>query len=228
MNKVLITGLLVFFVFFGVSCSKLEIKEREHTLIRTVEDFSRFQVNTFPEGWKSRGGDGAEIYRIRSDMGMYLEAKAEDAAVTIAKAFEYDLRKYPVLTWQWKAVTLPQGGDERYKETGDSAAGIYVIFSDLGIPPKNIKYVWSASLPVGTVTNSPYNNDTIIVVLQNHLSPLHSWISETVNVYKDYKRFFGEEPEGVQAIGILSDSDNTNSLALAHYRNISISPENEL
>jgi hypothetical protein len=222
MNEILITGLLVILLFTGTTCSNIMVKKPKHEPVRAVEDFSRFPVNTFPEAWKSRGGNGPDVYRVRRESGTYLEAKADDIAVTIAKEFEYNLRQYPFLTWQWKAITLPQGGDERYKKTGDSAAGIYVIFSGLGIPPKNIKYVWSATLPVGTITSSPYNSDTIIKVLQNHDSPLNTWVTETVNVYRDYIRFFGEVSDGVQAIGILTDSDNTDSLALAHYRGISI------
>ena len=192
--------------------------------VRQVEDFSGFKAGAFPEGWKDRGGDGAQVYRVKADEENYLEAKAINSAVTIAKEFEYDLKEYPFLSWQWRALELPRGGDERYKKTGDSAAGVYVIFPGL-FRPDNLKYVWSASLPIGTTTESPYNSKTKIVVLRNQSSVLGSWISEKVNVYEDYKRLFGQEPGHVQAIGLMSDSDNTKSTAIAHYRRISISKE---
>ena len=187
-----------------------------------VEDFSRFRTGTFPEGWKSRGGDGAKVYRVNANPENFLQAKAVDSAVSIAKEFEYDLTAYPFLSWQWRVFKLPRGGDERYKETGDSAAAIYVIFPGR-FRPDNIKYVWSASLPMGTTTESPYNSKTKIVVLQNHSSPSGTWMSEKVNVYEDYKRLFGEKPEHVQAIGLMSDSDNTQSRAEADYKGIVIS-----
>ncbi len=187
-----------------------------------VEDFSRFKASTFPEGWKSRGGDGSKIYSVKADQESYLEARAINSAVSIAKKFEYDLKVYPFLSWQWRVLELPKGGDERYKKTGDSAAAIYVIFPGR-FRPDNIKYVWSASLPIGATTESPYNSKTKIVVLQNHCSPLGTWVSEKVNVYEDYKRLFGDEPEHVQAIGLMSDSDNTDSMAEADYKGISIS-----
>jgi hypothetical protein len=76
---------------------------------------------------------------------------------------------------------------------------------------------------VGTNTKSPYTGRTEIVVLQNNSSPLETWVSEEVNVYKDYRRLFGEEPSEVQGIGIMTDSDNTKSIALAHYRRLSVS-----
>jgi hypothetical protein len=190
--------------------------------IRRVEDFSAFEVGTFPEGWKSRGGEGSEVYRVRSNKEAYLEATSVNSAVTIAKEFEYDLKEYPFLEWQWRVLELPQGGDERHKKTGDSAAAVYVIFEGR-FRPNNIKYVWSASLPLGTTTESPYSGKTKIVVLRNQSSPVGEWVSEKVNVYEDYKRLFGGEPQLAQAIGVMSDSDNTGSRAIAHYKGIRVS-----
>jgi hypothetical protein len=190
--------------------------------VRKVEDFSSFEAGTFPEGWKSRGGEASDVYRVRSNKETYLEANAINSAVIIAKKFEYDLKEYPHLKWQWRVLELPQGADERFKNTGDSAAAIYVIFEGR-LRPDNIKYVWSASLPLGTTTESPYSSKTKIVVLRNQSSPLGEWISEKVNVYADYKRLFAREPKQVQAIGLMSDSDNTQSRAVAHYRGIMIS-----
>jgi len=189
---------------------------------RRVEDFSAFQPGSFPEGWKSRGGEGSDVYRVRSNGETYLEARAKDTAVTIAKQFEYDLKKYPFLLWQWRVLELPEGGDERYKKTGDSAAALYVIFEGR-LRPDNIKYVWSPSLPIGTTTESPYSSKTKIVVLRNQDSPVGEWVSESVNVYADYKRLFDREPKSVQAIGLMSDSDSTHSTAVAHYKGITIS-----
>jgi hypothetical protein len=188
---------------------------------RVVENFSSFEIGTFPEGWKSRGGDGSEVYRVRSDKEPYLEANAKNSAVTIAKKFQYDLTEYPHLIWQWRVLELPEGGDERFKKTGDSAAAIYIIFKGR-FRPKNIKYVWSASLPVGTITESPYSSKTKIVVLRNQRSPLGEWVRERVNVHADYQRLFGGKHERVQAIGLMSDSDNTESTAVAHYRGLMI------
>jgi hypothetical protein len=220
-NRVLSAIMIALFFFVMAPAALLTAKENKHELFRRVEDFSRFDINTFPAGWESRGGDGAKVYHVKSEGETYLEARAEDTAVTIAKRFVYDLKEYPFLSWQWRADVLPRGGDERYKKSGDSGAGIYVIFS--GLLPKNIKYVWSASLPMGTNTKSPYNSKTRIVVLRNQSSPLQTWISEKVNVYEDYKRLFGEEPEQVQAIGIMTDSDNTHTVSLAQYKRIAVS-----
>jgi hypothetical protein len=194
----------------------------ERAVTRRVEDFSTFTTGSSPEGWKSRGGDMSSVYRVRSKQEVFLEARAVNSAVAIAKDFSYEPKEYPFLKWWWRALEIPKGGDERFKETGDSAAAIYVIFEDF-LRPNTIKYVWSASLPPGTTTESPYDSKTKIVVLRSQHSPLEEWILETVNVYNDYKRLFAGEPKPVQAIGIMSDSDNTRSKAVAHYRDMAIS-----
>ena len=187
-----------------------------------VDDFSRVEIGAFPEGWESRGGDPKKVYRVRFDREKYLEAIAVNSAVVIAKKFEYEPEDYPFLAWDWRVRELPRGADERYKSSGDSAAAIYVIFPGR-IRPRNIKYVWSSSLSPGTVTQSPYRTTTKIIVLRNHSAPMNHWVSEKVNIVEDYRRVFGDEPERVQAVAIMSDSDNTESTAAAGYKGLSVS-----
>lgn len=84
--------------------------------------------------------------------------------------------------------------------------------------PKALKYVWSASgLPIGYRTESPYSSDTKIIVLENGRSPLGIWIEERVNVLSDYEKYWGEKIRRVKLIGLMSDSDNTDSEAVADY-----------
>ena len=219
-----------FFLMFSFILVITVVAGVKQAPVKKVEDFSIFKTGTFPKGWKCRGGKGSDVYSVISDEDSYLEAKSVKNAVTIAKKFEYDLNEYPFLSWQWRILELPKGADERYKKTGDSAAAIYVVFQKPkffrgSFRPKNIKYVWSTSLPKGTTTHSPYNSKTKIVVLQSQSSLLGTWVSEKVNVYEDYKRLFGKKPKSVKAIGLMSDSDNTKSKAIAHYKEIIVSKE---
>jgi hypothetical protein len=73
------------------------------------------------------------------------------------------------------------------------------------------------------ISESLYSSKTKIIVLRNQSSPVGEWVSERVNVYKDYKRLFGGEPKLVQAIGLMSDSNSTGSRAVAHYEGIRVS-----
>lgn len=190
-----------------------------------VADFSEDQRGAFPEGWKAvwaRDSKGADVYTVAGETTRsYLKADAEGTDILIAKEFEYDLKAFPFLRWTWRAMVLPEGADERRKDRGDSGAAVYVVFPGR-FRPDNIKYVWSSSLSKGTVTESPYNSRTKIVVLRNDSSPLGKWMAEEVNVYEDYRRLFNDEPEMVQAIAIMSDANNTESRAVAHYGEIRV------
>ncbi len=190
-----------------------------------IDCFMPSDNGKFPKGWESKQmGEARGIYKVVLEEGnAILCAHCTSKAVSIGKKIEIDLRKYPILKWRWKVVKSPTGADERHKKTGDSAAAIYVVFPN-GMKvwsPKAIKYVWSSSsMPQNSTTVSPYASNTKIVVLENRETPLGVWIEEEVNVLKDYTRFFGEKIVSAKMIGIMSDSDNTNSEVHACYDDI--------
>jgi len=213
----------------------------ETPAVREVDTFSSSGKLGQLDGWVSTESDINNCYGIgEEDNNYFLQASVKNSGAIIAKEIKYRLEEYPIIAWRWRALQLPEGGDERYKCSGDSVAGVYIIFPSLLKPerfknswglkipipdtlkPECIKYVWSSSLPKGTVTDSPYASKTKIVVLQNGTSPLNQWLTEEVNVYEDYKRLFGKEPEEVRAVGILTDADDTSSEAMADYDDIFI------
>lgn len=207
----------------------------------TVADFS--DKEGFFDNWKSFKKIPKERFKLnRDDSYPYLEVIARGDAIPIAKEERFDPKEFQLLSWKWRVLELPQKGNEGMEERSDSAAGIYVIFSNAAgslfslntlskfwrfpsltpdmVKPETIKYVWSASLDIGHTTESPYSKKTKIVVLKNHTSPLNRWVTEKVNIYDDYKRLFGDEPSQVYGIGLLTDADNTQSQAVAHYGGI--------
>jgi hypothetical protein len=91
--------------------------------------------------------------------------------------------------------------------------------------PRVIKYMWSASVPVGTrVTNPGYWRGQTIV-LRSGPSGLGVWHQETINLYQDYRLMFGEEPGDVQGIAINISADSTGTVAAADYDDFVLLPE---
>ena len=123
----------------------------------------------------------------------------------------------PYLHWRWRADILPAGGMENEKKKADSGAGVYVVFKGPFRLNPILKYVWSATLPRGNITESPSNSQTKIIVLESGTENLGKWIQEVVNVNEDYTRIFHDPPPDIVAIGILSDADDTKSSAAADY-----------
>ncbi len=195
-----------------------------------LEDFSKGRVGEFPPGWGWRGKDDdkPKRYTIQQEDGRrHLNAKDDGLSVMIIKKTPWSLRDYPILTWRWRVKALPDGGDERVGEKNDSAAGLYVIFSQNWFRiPKSIKYVWSTTLPVGTVADRKLIGRPRVLVLRSGKARVGEWVTERVDLYEDYKRVWGGEPdEKTVGIAILTDADVTHTFAEADYADIVVSKE---
>jgi hypothetical protein len=188
--------------------------------------FAADQAGQFPAAWVAREGKAKEIYAVGSEGGKrFLHADAKASAVQIGYENKWPLKEYPVMRWQWRAVMFPANSDERKKEGGDSAAGIYVVFGRWPFI-KSLKYVWSDTLPVGASFNSPFSGSTRIIVVRSGRSAAGTWVTESRNVLADYNQFFGNGQQNPVADGIalMTDSDNTESRAIADYGDIELLP----
>ena len=67
----------------------------------------------------------------------------EATAVLGIQVSDNDRQRAHAVTWQWRAVTLPQGGDECASGKGDSAAVVYLTWKR-GLKWYTLKYVWSS------------------------------------------------------------------------------------
>lgn len=143
--------------------------------------------------------------------------------ICVGKKISLSLSEFPLLSWAWKAVVLPDGAREDVKKKNDSAAGIIIAIKQ-GFTLHAIKYVWSSSLAVGSIVQDGPNAYDKVIVLQSGAIHCGTWISEKVNVRDDIKRCFGERFNRIDGISIMTDSDNTHSKAEAFYADISFLP----
>jgi len=126
------------------------------------------------------------------------------------------------LSWRWRAVKLPAGGNECQAGKGDSAAVVYVSWRRT-LKWYALKYVWSAVGPKGATCDRKSNpfvaQDT--VVLESG-APLNEWKSERIDLRAEYRKHFedGDASASVPdflGIGIMSDGDQTHSESSADY-----------
>ena len=212
------TALLTFFPMSMVSHASVSQSGKV-----IIENFkSSEKDNSLPKGWKSSRSD-VSMYSMKEEDGkFYIHAETKGGCTSIGKRINFSATKYPFLSWDWKVENLPDGGKETDKKSNDSAGGLYVIFKGSFMFNNVIKYVWSSTLPPGTIVSSPYNSRTKIIVLESGSGKTGKWIKETVNIFEDYKRCFGSKPPSVDGIGLMTDSDNTRSLAAADYADIQV------
>ena len=188
----------------------------------------------FPKGWSQEKEPGPQSkIAVGQERDLpFVHLLSVNDAFGIKKEFSFDIRKYPYLTWRWKATRLPKGGDIRKRETDDQAGQIYVLFPRFPsmINTRSMGYVWDAATPVGTSGTSTAYSKMKYVVLQTGTEKLGQWIWETRNVYEDYKKYFQENPPEVGAVLLYINTQHTQSSAEIFYGDIffSVQPPKDL
>jgi Protein of unknown function (DUF3047) len=187
--------------------------------------FGADDIGKFPSGWLTNDKkNGLKVYSIQSEgEKRFLHADSKGSRVQIGYEGKWALKEFPTLQWQWRAVLFPTGTNEREKSGNDSVLGVYVVFGHWPFI-RTIKYIWSDTLPVDISFNSPFAKETKILVIRSGRSQAGVWIKEKRDVYRDYQQLFGKGEKNPVAtgIGILTDSDNTNSQAIGDYADFQI------
>jgi hypothetical protein len=178
-----------------------------------------------PKGWAPRGGSARGIYQIEVDRdgNRYLAARSRGSDVQLGVEVAAKPQQQPILSWRWRVWELPRRADERKLATLDSAASVYVVFGSR-LFPKIIKYVWSSTVPAGSVLRHPRSDRLVIVVIASGEAELGQWQAVTRNILADGKKFFGSDPGSILAIGVKTDSDSTSSSARADYDDVRLGP----
>jgi hypothetical protein len=154
-----------------------------------------------PKGWELKEKSGQADVSVVEDYGIQaLHLRSVNASFSVQKKVNVDVSRYPIISWNWKATKLPEGGDFRKSETDDQAAQLFLAFSRT----KAIVYIWDTTAPEGLTGNgaAPFFMSIKVVVVRSGPESLGQWISETRNVYQDYKELFGEEEKSLKVSGI--------------------------
>ncbi|PWU24316.1 MAG: hypothetical protein C5B48_06960 [Candidatus Rokuibacteriota bacterium] len=153
------------------------------------------------------GGRARRVLRLLSD---------NDNSTISKRVGKIDVKQYPILQWQWRAIQLPAGGDSRKAATDDQAGQLYVVFPRFppAVRSRIIGYVWDSSAPAGSIFPSASTHMVTYIVVRSGPADLGKWITETRNVLDDYRRVYGAVPtESVEVVSIGIDSNDTRSKA---------------
>lgn len=193
-----------------------------------LEDFTGTPVGDLPLNWgvwRDRDQKKPLTYRIATQGDRpYLAAADSGQAIILGKFAHWNPREYPIMTWCWRTDALPDGGDESRTETNDSAAGLYVLFSQnwLGVP-RQVKYVWSTTLPVGTIGRRNLLFRPWYIVMESGYDNVGRWTFEKADLEDHHARTIGGEPATrTTGLGILTDASNTGTYAEAGYGEIRV------
>ncbi len=221
---------------------------RESGEVVEVARFSRMQAGVpLPAEWLrwgTRSGRRPTEYRlVPAASGTVLQAYADRAGTGLYRRVRVDPHRHPMLEWSWRIGNVIAGADLRVGSREDSAARLVVSFhgdtqkldfedrvnlrlakaiAGEPLPYAMLIYVWSNQIPVETALPSPQIDRIRMVVVERGDGRVGQWLNYRRNVLDDYRRAYGEEPADIVAVGVLTDSDNTQQVVRSHYGDITL------
>ncbi len=175
--------------------------------------------------WQEKSFKAETRYQLGKNS---LCAESENSASARYRKIKIDLKQTPWLNWRWQVNSgIDPKRQEQSKSGDDYPARIYVVFSG-GVKFWNtraINYVWSSNQPIETNWKNAFTSNVRMIAVQSGSEKLGIWLEQRRNVAEDYRRLFGEEPGAVDAVAIMTDTDNSESVASACYGDIWFSAE---
>jgi len=174
--------------------------------------------------WETREFSGKTQYKITTlDQQTVLTAVSRGVASGLYRKIEINLLETPYLHWSWRIENTLEGNDEKTRDGDDYPARVYIILSG-GIffwRTKALNYVWSSHQPKGSYWPNAYTDNAMMLSVRSGNMQIDSWVKERRNVLQDIKKYLdSDDVTQVDAIAIMTDTDNTKQSAKAYYGDI--------
>ncbi len=210
-TKLSITSICLLLMFNPAGCAETTADKLE------IGSFSSGSL----AGWESKKFKGATKYQL-ADVGGDKVLKAESAGTGsgLFKKQRIDLQKTPFLNWRWRIENRLGDLNEQSKKGDDYAARVYVVISG-GLAfwrTRAINYVWASTSPKGKIWPNAFAGDhAMMIALRSANDETATWYSEKRNVLADLKRQFGADIRYIDAVAIMTDTDNAGGKVTAYY-----------
>jgi hypothetical protein len=207
-------------------------------------NFSMADVeDVIPDGWENmrfRGLKPTQYQLTELDGTPVVKAESHASSSGLLRRGRIDLQEFPVMEWSWKVGNLIEKSDVTLKKGDDYPARIYVMFdynlSNLSwtqrnlirvmrifygrVPSRAINYIYANQEPPGLIVENPYTDLVTMVVVDSGKDHVGQWRTYRRNILEDYREIYGEDPPPIEAIAIMSDSDDTGESAVAWFGDI--------
>lgn len=178
--------------------------------------------------WKPKEFSGTTRYEpVRQNGQRVLKAVSDGSASGLYLKRTIDLHKTPLLRWRWRVDNVFSGIDETSRSGDDYPARVYVVAAHPVFfwKTRALTYVWSSSQPRGSTWLNAFTDNARMIAVRSGRDGLKEWHQESRNVREDFRRYFGKDVRYVNAVAIMSDSDNAGGRAVAYYGDISFSSD---
>lgn len=200
---------------------------RTHAAVDSL-NFLRFRstaaADTLPIGWVIRAVRGARAptphQRDSANVHFWRISGANRAAWFVRELPQRIPPTSGTLTCEWRVLLHPKGSDLRAKATDDAAIRIFVVFERRGLfdrVPRTLFYTSGIAEPAGYERES-HQSDKLRIIRIGPEQATTEWIRTVIDPFADYRRFFGNDGRAIEAIGIMQDTEQTGSAAVADIR----------
>jgi len=177
-------------------------------------------------------------YTIEKDGdGSYLRAGSNASASGLILKKEFNVFEYPKVKWSWKINNVYKKGNAEEKSGDDYPVRVYVIFkydpdkASFGqrirygfakaiygeYPPhSSLTYIWESRSHNKRIITSPFAEEAKMIILEAGEENVGNWMDEEVNITKDYREAFGNDPPPIASLAIMNDSDNTGETSVSY------------
>jgi hypothetical protein len=217
---------------------------RERGELVEVARFSRVAPGAPPAPWEQwlvrRGNVPTEYRVVEVDGTTVLEADAQEGGSGFSRKIRVDPSRHPVLEWRWRVTAEPGTrlevasgtsplarlslafhGDANKLDFDDRAKlRLAKVLTANGLPYASLVYVWRLDVPAETVIHSPYTDRVRMIVVESGVQHVGEWVTVRRNVVEDYRRAFGEEPDDIVSVGLMTDPGDDYSRRRGFYGDI--------
>ncbi|MGE0621185.1 MAG: DUF3047 domain-containing protein [Pseudomonadales bacterium] len=179
-------------------------------------------------GWQAQRFQGETEYTFETvDGRLGLRASSDGTASGLVRRLTVDLTRTPYLEWWWRVQDVPEGVDERSRSGDDYAARVYVIVSG-GLAfwrTRSLVYVWSSNQPIGSTWDNAFTSNARVMALRSGDRDAGRWVLERRNLVADFRQLFGDGIAEIDAVAIMTDTDNSGQSATAWYGDVTFVAE---
>lgn len=203
----------------------------------TATDIVQWQAVRLP------GKQATEFVLQKDATRTVLEANAQSSASMLRRTLRVPPEALGTLEFSWHVPALIAGADVGQRESDDSPARLVLAFEGdrskfsaknamlneltlalMGepMPYATLMYIWCNKRPIGTVVHNPRTDRVRKMVVASGPQQLNQWLNFQRDIRVDFETAFGEAPGALLGIGVMTDSDNTQSNAMAWYGDIGL------
>ena len=174
-----------------------------------------------------------------------IAANAQSSASMLRQVMRVEPGDLGMVRFSWKLPDLIQYADMSLREFDDSPVRVVLAFdgdrgkfsaknamlSELAhvlsgepMPYATLMYVWCNECEPGKVILNPHTDRIRKLPLESGPDKLNRWMDYERAVRADFIKAFGEEPGVLTSISLMTDTDNTKSIARAWYGPITLVP----